>query len=117
METGSQSSQNITCSNALIRVFLTHMFQDEELEIGEITTEETSITINESSLTTESLKMWLVLLWDALQLNKNKNFERTCAPDSNSTLPAAGQYKHHLSCLPRARQPQDLWLSKSSGLA
>ena len=60
METGSQSSENITCTNALIRVFLTHMFQDEELDIGEITTEETSITINESSLTTESLKMWLV---------------------------------------------------------
>jgi len=60
METGSQSSENITCTNALIRAFLTHMLPDQELEMGEITTEENSITINESSLTAESLKMWLV---------------------------------------------------------
>ena len=60
MQTGSASSKAITCENSLINVFTSHMLMDGVDDIDGVVVDDTSITINDSVLTEERVKMWMV---------------------------------------------------------
>ena len=60
MQTGSASSKAITCENSLIKVLRNHMLMDGVDDIDGVVVDDTSITINNSVLTEERVKMWMV---------------------------------------------------------
>ncbi len=60
MQTGSASSTDITCSNSLIKVFRTHMLMDGVDDVDGVVVSDTSITIADSVLTEERVKLWMV---------------------------------------------------------
>ena len=60
MQTGSVSSTDITCSNSLIKVFRSHMLMDGVDDMDGVVVGDTSIIINDSVLTEERVKLWMV---------------------------------------------------------
>ena len=60
MQTGSASSTEITCSNSLIEVFRSHMLMDGVDGVDGVVVDDTSITIHDSVLTEERVRLWMV---------------------------------------------------------